>query len=61
VPIRETDKMHGEYLTPAAIGAVRDRLENWSRLVYDGLIAPVVRPEDVSLPPAPTVGEAHPS
>ncbi len=39
VDIRETDKMHGEYLAPAAIGAARDRLENWSRLVYDGLIS----------------------
>jgi predicted NUDIX family phosphoesterase len=39
VDIRETDKMHGEYLTPSEIGTHRDRLENWSRLVYDGLIA----------------------
>jgi len=45
VKIRETDKMHGEYLTPAAIGAIRDCLENWSRLVYDGLISPSARPD----------------
>jgi len=45
VDIRETDKMHGEYMTPAAISAVRDRLENWSKLVYDGLISPSARPD----------------
>jgi predicted NUDIX family phosphoesterase len=39
VSIRETDKMHGEYLTPGQIGAHRDRLENWSRLVYDSYLA----------------------
>jgi predicted NUDIX family phosphoesterase len=39
IGIRETDKMHGEYLAPDEIGLNRDRLENWSRLVYDGLIA----------------------
>jgi predicted NUDIX family phosphoesterase len=39
VSIRETDKMHGEYLAPVEIGHVHDRLENWSRLVYDGLFA----------------------
>jgi predicted NUDIX family phosphoesterase len=43
VSIRETDKMDGQYLTPAAIGASHDRLENWSRLVYDGLISPSAR------------------
>lgn len=62
VPIRETDKMHGEYLTPAAIGAVRDRLENWSVLVYDGLIAPVAHPERTCAPSDPAeAGEMHPS
>jgi predicted NUDIX family phosphoesterase len=45
VNIREADKMSGKYMTPAAIGASRDRLENWSRLVYDGLISQSVRPE----------------
>ncbi|MCK4721240.1 hypothetical protein KAU08_11295 [bacterium] len=38
VEIRETDKMHGEYLAPDEIGRHHDRLENWSQLVYDGLI-----------------------
>jgi predicted NUDIX family phosphoesterase len=36
--IRETDKMHGEYLSVEEIGDCRDRLENWSRLVYDGFL-----------------------
>lgn len=44
VDIRETDKMHGEYLTVDEIGLHRDRLENWSRLVYDGLLKPVGSP-----------------
>jgi predicted NUDIX family phosphoesterase len=39
INIRETDKMHGRYLQPNEIGESRDRLENWSRLVYDGLLA----------------------
>jgi predicted NUDIX family phosphoesterase len=51
VSVRETDKMHGEYLTPAAIGAARERLENWSRLVYDGLIAPAARRVNLSASP----------
>jgi predicted NUDIX family phosphoesterase len=38
VEIRETDKMHGEYLTVEEIGDCRDRLENWSMLVYDGFL-----------------------
>jgi len=37
IDVRETDKMHGDYLSPDEIGAVRNRLENWSALVYDGL------------------------
>ncbi|MFA5966990.1 MAG: hypothetical protein WC805_00525 [Patescibacteria group bacterium] len=37
IAIRETDKMDGEYLTLNEIGARRERLENWSRLVYDHL------------------------
>ncbi len=39
VNIRETDKMHGEYLEPSSIKSSYDRLENWSQLVYDGLIS----------------------
>ena len=37
IAIRETDKMDGEYLSLDEIGARRERLENWSRLVYDHL------------------------
>jgi predicted NUDIX family phosphoesterase len=62
VRVRETDKMHGEYLTPAAIGAVHDRLENWSRLVYDGLISPSARPDAMvgaTLEAYHTVGSKH--
>jgi predicted NUDIX family phosphoesterase len=43
VSIRETDKMHGSYLTIDEIGENRDRLENWSRLVYDGFLSPIER------------------
>jgi len=38
IEVRETDKMSGNYLTPAEIGDVHERLENWSRLVYNGLL-----------------------
>jgi len=54
VVIRETDKMHGEYMAPQAIGAARDRLENWSRLVYDGLLG---LPPDTDT--SAVAGEAH--
>ena len=40
VQVREVNKMDGKYLSPDEIGDVRDRLENWSALVYDGLISP---------------------
>jgi predicted NUDIX family phosphoesterase len=55
IRVRETDKMHGEYLKPAAIGASRDRLENWSRLVYDWIIATIKHPnaESVNYPSSP--------
>lgn len=47
VVVRETDKMHGEYMSVDEIAEHRDRLENWSRLVYDGLLksaeSPVLR------------------
>jgi predicted NUDIX family phosphoesterase len=37
VTIRETDKLTGEFVTTAAVAAVRDRMETWSRLVFDAL------------------------
>jgi len=42
INIREKDKMHGNYMSPEEIGAVHERLENWSKLVYDGLIQPSI-------------------
>ncbi|MFH0912335.1 MAG: hypothetical protein V1807_01615 [Patescibacteria group bacterium] len=41
VSIRETDKMIGEYLTLDEIGRQKERLENWSQLVYEKLASPV--------------------
>lgn len=41
VSIRETDKMVGDYLTWDEIGQQRERLENWSQLVYEKLASPV--------------------
>lgn len=35
VAIRETDKLSGDFAEPAAVQAVRDRLETWSSLVFD--------------------------
>ncbi|MGZ8438209.1 MAG: NUDIX domain-containing protein [Candidatus Limnocylindrales bacterium] len=37
VAIRETDKLTGDFAEPGAVGAVRDRLETWSALVFDFL------------------------
>ncbi|HEX7950354.1 MAG TPA: hypothetical protein VF494_08395 [Candidatus Limnocylindrales bacterium] len=37
VAIREMDKLTGDFVEPAAVGAVRDRLETWSALVFDFL------------------------
>lgn len=42
IEIRETDKMHGEYLTLAQIGERSERLENWSCLVYNHLTSVLV-------------------
>jgi len=42
VSIRETDKMEGKYLAWDEIGQQKERLENWSRLVYEKLASPVV-------------------
>jgi predicted NUDIX family phosphoesterase len=35
VRIRETDKLEGDFAEPAAVRAVYDQLETWSRLVLD--------------------------
>jgi predicted NUDIX family phosphoesterase len=37
VAIRETHKLSAEWAPDAAVGAVRDRLETWSRIVFDAL------------------------
>ena len=37
VAIRETDKLTGSFVEPAEVAAVADRLETWSRLVFEFL------------------------
>ncbi len=37
VAIRETDKLEGSFVTTAEVAAVRERLESWSRLVFETL------------------------
>ncbi len=59
VYIRETDKMHGEYLAPDKIGAAFNRLENWSRLVYDGFIRSSTESDSHNVAAAKTVPEAN--
>jgi len=39
VAIRETDKLSGGFATTDQVRAVADRLETWSRLVFDALVA----------------------
>ncbi len=39
VVVRETDKLSGEFAPAWAVRDVRDRLETWSRLVFDHLDA----------------------
>lgn len=44
VAVRETDKLSGAFATSAEVAAVADRLETWSRIVFDVLEArPAVR------------------
>lgn len=44
VAIREFEKLSGAFASSAEVGAVRDRLETWSRLAFDVLEArPAVR------------------
>ena len=37
VAVRETDKLTGAFVEPAAVDAVRDRMETWSAIVFDFL------------------------
>jgi predicted NUDIX family phosphoesterase len=41
VAIRETDKLSGSFVDPPAVAAVADRLETWSRLVFESLAGSV--------------------
>ena len=43
VAIRETDKLSGEFATPAEVAAVVDRMETWSALVFEHLEGATVR------------------
>ena len=38
VAIRETDKMTGSWVARGDLEPLRDRMETWSQIVYDGLI-----------------------
>ena len=40
VAIRETDKLTGAFADPAEVAAVIDRMETWSRLVFELLADP---------------------
>ena len=39
VRVRETEKMTGQWMARAALAALRERMETWSQVVYDELIA----------------------
>jgi predicted NUDIX family phosphoesterase len=39
VVVIETEKMHGEWMTPAQLAAARPAMETWSQIVYDELLA----------------------
>jgi predicted NUDIX family phosphoesterase len=39
VSIRETDKMTGAWTARSALAPLRERMETWSQIVYDALIA----------------------
>lgn len=39
VTIRETDKMSGSWIARGELASMRERMETWSQIVYDGLIA----------------------
>ena len=52
VAIRETDKLTGRFEAPAEVAAVVDRMETWSRLVFEFLVAR--EPVAATLRPAST-------
>jgi len=37
VAVRETDKLEGEFASLQAVAAVVDRMESWSRLVFEAM------------------------
>jgi len=39
VTVRETEKMAGEWVTTAELGPLRERMETWSQIVFDRVIA----------------------
>jgi len=39
VEVLETEKMHGNWMDAASLARVRERLETWSQIVYDDLLA----------------------
>lgn len=39
VVVRETDKMTGRWVARAELGALRERMETWSQIAYDALLA----------------------
>lgn len=41
VAIRETDKLSGDFRAPEEVAAVTDRMESWSRLLFEHLEGPV--------------------
>ena len=43
VAIRETDKLSGSFVAASEVAAVADRLETWSRLAFDFLVAAAAR------------------
>ena len=44
VAIRETEKLEGRFAAPSEVAAVRERMETWSRLVFDFLAGPTRDP-----------------
>jgi predicted NUDIX family phosphoesterase len=51
VAIRETDKLTGRFVEATAVADVADRLETWSRLVFDFLTAAEVVPASAQAAP----------
>ena len=39
IRVKETDKMSGEWMSPAALRNARNAMESWSQIVYDEFIA----------------------